>query len=554
VWYEQNGFVDESIKHALNAGDYERVAWIFYEHSDAIWKRGEYTNMRRWLSELPDEFVRSKPHLGIINSWDLLISGQYEASEQSLTATEMAIVSSIEPNKTTPIKRNRLSDSDRMKIQGRAATIRAYLACNRGEIRETERYVHQALAYLPEQDLSWRSIATVALGDAYSLNGDFSSAYRARLAALEASKAAGNTYWILFASMQLAVTMRGQGQLKQALDICQKYLDLASESGLSQSVVMGWLFAIRGEILAELNELDEAHHLAKKGVELAEHGRYLEPLGWSYLCLLRILFSKGDKTGAEEIIHKMESIARESFVSPWVSNRVAAWQARIWLLNSELDAASPWVEERGLKANEAPTYVHEMEYLALARFLIAKRQFNKTSTLLQNLLEAAEAGGRISIVIEILVLQAISFQASGDDHQAMINLEKALVLGEPRGFIRVFVDEGPPMAGLLYQALSRDLAPAYVQRLLAAFPVEEPEKIADQNTPETDLIEPLSEREVEILQLIAEGLTNPEIAAQLYISLHTVKAHSRNIYGKLGVNNRIQAVTRARALGVLSLL
>jgi LuxR family maltose regulon positive regulatory protein len=176
--------------------------------------------------------------------------------------------------------------------------------------------------------------------------------------------------------------------------------------------------------------------------------------------------------------------------------------------------------------------------------------------LLERLMQAAEEGERMGSVIEILVLQALAHQAQGDIPPALKSLERALTLAEPEGFIRIFIDEGPPMARLLYEiltraeALSQGIAPDYVCRLLAAFPIDEPEQ-TDKAT-ETDLVEPLSERELEVLQLIAEGLTNQEVATRLYLSLHTVKAHARNIYAKLGVKNRTQAVARGKALGILS--
>jgi LuxR family maltose regulon positive regulatory protein len=156
-------------------------------------------------------------------------------------------------------------------------------------------------------------------------------------------------------------------------------------------------------------------------------------------------------------------------------------------------------------------------------------------------------------VIEILMLQALSLQTQEDTDQAITTLEKALTLAQPGGFIRVFVDEGPPMARLLYKALTHGIAPDYTRRLLAAFPIAEPERIdpSESQVPESELVEPLSEREIEVLQLIAKGLTNPEIASRLFLSLNTVKVHTRNIYGKLGVHNRTQAVARARALGIL---
>jgi LuxR family maltose regulon positive regulatory protein len=194
-----------------------------------------------------------------------------------------------------------------------------------------------------------------------------------------------------------------------------------------------------------------------------------------------------------------------------------------------------------------------MEYIVLARILIAHGRLNEATSLLQRLLKAAEAGGYTTRVIELLLLQALAFQAGDDTAQAMTPLERALTLAEPGGYIRIFVDEGPPMARLLYEAVARGIPSDYFRRLLSAFPVAEQEQ-ADRSKIQAsrpELVEPLSERELEVLQLIAKGLANREIAARLYLSLNTVKVHTRNIYGKLAVRNRTQAVSRARDQGVL---
>jgi len=211
------------------------------------------------------------------------------------------------------------------------------------------------------------------------------------------------------------------------------------------------------------------------------------------------------------------------------------------------------VEKRGLAPDKEPIQVGGVEYGVLARILLAQGRLDETITLLQRMLEPAQAGRHTTRVIEVLRLQALAFQAGGDTTQAMATLERALALAEPGGFIRIFVDEGPSMARLLYEALARGIAPDYARRLLAAFPVPEPEQAAPLGTqvPESDLIEPLSERELEVLQLIAEGLANPEIASRLFLSPHTVKTHASNIYGKLNVHSRTQAVARAQALGLL---
>ncbi len=559
-WYEQNGFADEAIEHALRAEDFERAADLVEGRAETLWGRGEQTKLLGWLEALPAEQVFSKPQLCIFRAWGLFASGQQGAAERSLQAAEQALDPTADrATETSPIERDQPPGSDRMKLQGRVAAIRAFMASFRGDVPGIIQYSRQALEYLPEQDSAWRSSAAIALGDAYSFKGELAAAYRARLEALKASKAAGNIYLILIASLKLAVTLRQQGRLQRTIEICQQQLQLANESGLSQTAMAGWLLAIWGEVLAELNDLDGAIHQAKKGAELTERGSDVAMLGWSYLCLMRVLFTRGDISGAEEIIQKMEEVGREHNMPPWITNQTAAWRVRIWLAQGKLDAASQWMGERGLDADGELPFLREIEYVALARILIAQGRLDEATTLLQRLPEAAEAGGRTSRAIEILILQALASHAGGDTAQAMDRLERALALAEPRGFVRIFVDEGPPMARLLYEILSRaealthGIAPDYARRLLSAFPAAEPEHTDPPITQATksELVEPLSERELEVLQLIAEGLTNQEIAARLFLSLNTVKAHTRNIYGKLGVHNRTQAVTRARALGVL---
>ena len=212
-----------------------------------------------------------------------------------------------------------------------------------------------------------------------------------------------------------------------------------------------------------------------KGVKLTERGKDVMVIGWSNLCLVRVLFSGGDITGADKIIQKMENISREYHVPPWITNLIAAWQARIWLAQDMLDAASKWVGEHGLVTEGDLTVLHEVEYIVYARILIAHGQLDEATRLLQRLLEATETRGHTSRVIEIRMLQAFAYQAGGDTNRAITTLEQALTLAEPGGFIRIFVDEGPPMARVLYKALSRGIAADYVQFILAAFSIDDEE-------------------------------------------------------------------------------
>ena len=421
-------------------------------------------------------------------------------------------------------------------------------------------YANQALESLPMQDLTWRGLTAITLSDAHYFKGDMPAAYEARLEALKACKAAGDIYWIMVANLNFAMILREQGKLQQTVVIYQEQMQLANKRGLSQSSFVAYMLALWGEALAELNDLEGAIIRAKRGFKLTERFRDQQMLGWSYICLMRVLFSSGDLAGAEEITQKMETIASESNLPSVVTNQLAAWQARLWLVQDKLEAASQWAVERGLDIDGEPKLADEIgfillsEYIVLARILIAQGRFDKSIELLQRLLEAAEAGGCITKVIEILILQAATRQAQGSTDQAITTLEKALTLAEPGGFIRIFVDEGPQMGRLLYEAIKRDISPDYTSRLLAAFPVAEPEQTdpSKAQTLKSALVEPLSEREIEVLQLIAEGLTNQEISSRFFISMNTVKAHTRNIYAKFSVKSRTQAVAKARTLGLLS--
>jgi len=553
--YEQIGLIDEAVDHALRAEDFERAVSLIERHVDTVWAHGEYAKVGRWLAGLPDELLLSKPELCIFRAWELFASGQPDAGERFLQVVELAYDPSTDLSIESESKRqDQTSDSNRLQVQGRAAAIQAWMAAYRREnVSGLIQHLRQAQEYLPERDLHWRAAVAITLADSYAFLGDLPAAYQVRLEALKACELAGNNYLYLYNSAKLALNLKARGRLLQAQELCRQRLRFAKHSGMSQTAVVGWLLAIWGEVLLETNDVDGALDLAEKSIELAERSGDVGILGWSCLCLTRVLLSKGDMAGAEGIIRRMDKIGRESIVPTWIMDQIAAWQSRIWLAQGNLEAAAQWVRERELVPGEAPTYLGGFEYISLARILIAQGRWDETTKFLQSMLEAAEAGGDTTRVIEIMILQTLACQAGGDTDKAMEMLEPALNLAESRGFCRIFVDEGPSMARLLYEALDRGIAPDYVRRLLLAFPIDEPVQVepSESEASQSDYFDLLSEREIEILQFIEEGLTNPQIADRLFISLHTVKTHTRNIYGKLGVHNRTEAVARARMVGLL---
>jgi LuxR family maltose regulon positive regulatory protein len=235
-------------------------------------------------------------------------------------------------------------------------------------------------------------------------------------------------------------------------------------------------------------------------------------------------------------------------------------KTRVWIKQDRMIEALEWVRERGITIDVEPNFMQEFEHITLARLLIDLHKTDRMDgalrdavKLLERLQAAAEAGKRMRSVIEILVLQAIALETQGDNSQAMVSFERALSIAEPEGYLQIFVDEGQSIAGLLYKASSREIAPGHVRKLQALFTTHEQGQstLVQTNDSDPQYIESLSKREIEVLELIALGLTNQEIAARLYLSLHTVKVHARNIYGKLGVKNRTQAVAKGKSMGIL---
>jgi LuxR family maltose regulon positive regulatory protein len=306
------------------------------------------------------------------------------------------------------------------------------------------------------------------------------------------------------------------------------------------------------EQFRERNDLDAAMQHLLRSEELGEHAGLPQHRYRWRVAMARIRQVQGDLDGALHLLDEAEGL----YVSEYSPNvqPVPALRARVWIEQGRLGEALGWAREQGLSVEDDLSYVREFEHITLARVLLARYQADRVEPsiheavgLLERLLESAEQGNRTGSVIEILVLQSLVLQMRGGVSAALVPLERALTLAEPEGYVRTLVDEGRPMAVLLAAAAKRRIVPNYVRRLLTAFGDTE-----DTTTTTQVLIERLSERELDVLRMLATDLAGPEIARQLIVSLNTVRTHTKNIYVKLGVNNRRAAVRRAEELDLLS--
>jgi LuxR family maltose regulon positive regulatory protein len=530
-WFQDSGLISEAVNHTLAAGDTERAASLIEQTAWLKLAPREMKTLQGWLDVLPQEVLQSRPRLGIAHAWALAVSGQWEAVESCF------------------------ADVDIQQVQGETAAIRAYVAVRQGDATSTIELGLQALEQLPEEDMFLRAVVAIDLGVAYSSTGESAAAERALNEAVKFSSAAELTYLTLAATSTLGHVQDTQGRLQKAVETQRKSLELAYAPSGQPVPIVGMAYVGIAEVLYEWNDLDGAVHNAREGIKLLELGGFISYQLIGYAVLTRVYHARGDLDKVMEVIQEAERLAQRHQYA-YMETLLTSLRIRYYVAQGDIAAAESWARAKGLDLNEALENASEEEgtiaawiHIVQASSQIPNSVYEMEIVLgtLTRLLAAEQAAGRMWGVIKILMLQALAYQVQGKIDKALSVLEQALSLAEPEGFVRTFIDEGEIMEMLLRQALSHGIAPNYVTKLLAA----SRETTEVSKTKDQPLIDPLSERELEVLRLIAAGLSNQEIALQLVIAVSTVKSHINHIYGKLSVNSRTQAVARAQALGLL---
>jgi LuxR family maltose regulon positive regulatory protein len=586
LWYEGQKMIAEAVGHALATDDLERVAHLVETNALAMIYQRELTTLIGWLDALPEEMVRSRPWLCVAQAWALSLVGQFDTVETLLRDAEAALVAEhtaaspvgragavAGPADPSPLALSQIEEPGARRVAGYILALRAYALAVRADTRQAAGFIRESLKCLPARDYMVRSFSTSLLASILRWSGDFDGAHEAWMESLAICQAADDIPGVVIVLCALATLQIEQGQLQETLATCQQALQLVAEyakEGGRGLPVAGPAYARMSTLLHQWNDLPGALEHAREALKLSERWGALEGMTTGFTTLGRVLEAMSDYEGAASALQKARQLANS--LSPWYGGQVAAQQARLRLTQGDLAAASDWAallrKERDLEGDF--DFLSYDEYINLARVLVAQsrekdrdrsestRLLDESMGLLARLLKLAESAGATFRVIETLVVQAMAWQAGGDTDQALACLERALYLAQAEGFVRLFIDEGAPMGNLLRQAVTRGIAPEYAGQLLVALAGETDaeageDRAAPQPTvdPSSVLVEPLTDREMDVLRLLNTTLSSAEIAEHLFISVHTARSHIKNIYGKLGVHRRMDAVHRAQQLRLI---
>ncbi len=547
TWYEHHDLISEAVHHARLSPDLERTIRLIEQHTHSLALRGQAHMVLNWLHTLPDGLVRTHPRLCFSQALLLMFTGQLAEALLRLQEAEQS-ASHITPA------------DEAQAFLNQVATVQAYILFFQGDLASSVALAEQASDQLVERPVQVRKAANMIAAHRLLVSGDVrhvGEQHVARLASPHEALSdvfAMDVFVYLASNLLQARLLRLQGRLRRAAATFEQMAQVqAGQEGIL--IHPGYCFGL-GELCYEWNDLDAAERLLEQGIEVLRGPLTLaaDSIAQGYATLARLHQARNKNTSALALVEAFAQLAGARQFAPAQLAFASAVRAQLELMQGHLAAAVRWTEASGLSAEDEMAYPREREYLTFARVRIGQGHLDPAGPflsealrLLERLREDAEAKARLGSTLEILILQALAFSAQGKGTEALTVLQRALTLAEPEGYIRLFVDEGAPMVTLLLQAHARGILPSYVATLLAACSVH----VESAPLRTSPLVEPLTERELEVLRLLVAGLSNQAIAQELIVTVGTVKRHINSIYGKLAVNSRTQAVDRAHTLQLL---
>ncbi len=553
-WFLEAGEFREAIYHAFKSENLEQVALILHEHYKEISSvEGPWMTLS-YLKELPEKMLRSYPSLLVYKAFMFFLQERREEAEVLLARAE---------------KLGYENKEDQAEYEGMLATAKAVYQTTTYDFPQALSNTEKALKLLPTGNLFWRIWAAFFSGDIRYFSGNPKNAYPFYLEAHRNSEKMGSYYLAISCSLKVANALRCMGDLQEAEQLTKKMLHTAGDKGLSGMPRTGSLWVLLGELLREKGELNEAERFMNKGILLSQPEKPF--LGWCYLFKTALSFSKQKYHEALEVIDEIDELNRDPGLPLYITAPTASWKARILLEMGKLPEVEEILAQAGITEEGELKGGLERGYLVLSRLLMLDDGNNKDRAykVLDRVEEFATSGGNHRILLETLMVKANLAEQAGDARTAEENLVKALQSGHESGYFQIFIDEGKALAPLYSRIIEGKHTPRkpYLDQTLSCFArniyqIVAPETTVDQepkrerhvsdHSYEHLIVEELNPRELQILKLISEGYSNQEISQKFYISEGTVKWHTSNIYGKLGARNRVEAVTLARQLKLLS--
>ena len=544
-WMEQNDLLPEAVNHSLEGGDYERAAKLIESIGPEMMMQSEFDQLTTWLDAMPEDLVEHWPWLCIIRAWMYDRWAQFDKGESYLRHAEAALESDALS----------IDDEAEKIIRGQISAIRALYSLKTGDIPQSIENSKKALEYLPK-DYFNRGVASFSLGWAKKAQGDLSGAIQAFEEGRRASLAAGNRILAQAIILETGNIQALQGRLHQAAETFREAIQFKYIKSQINIPYAGPACISLAEILRERNEVDAAWSCLQEGIEISIASKIVDAITVGYATQVLLCITQGDLEAANQAYDKAERMVKDTpDLEPLTLSKTLDSRVRLALARGNLTDAVRSVQESGLSVNDEIHYSSEFKQLVLVRVLIHSGRENSSTQDLSDahkmlgiILEMSRQAGYTTHNIEALILQTLAFDAEGKQDQALTSLVDALDLAEPEGYIRIFVDEGKRMQALIRQVKPHGGSGEYVKKLLKSFEPDEPEGI---KTPRQQLVDPLSKRELEVLRMLRTELTGPEIAQEMMVSLNTLRTHTKNIYSKLGVNNRRSAVHQAIELDLI---
>jgi LuxR family maltose regulon positive regulatory protein len=544
-WFSKQGFIVEAINHAVSAGNVDQSTDLIADQIKPLLVRGETSRLIRWIEEIPPETLSKKPIIELGLLWSLLLSDPIGFRHRIIDHL-VRLKESLGVDESTV--HVRLAESEAGSQDRRAlsefALLVAFLSRDQGDNEQTIALFEAAMNSMPEDDHFTQSFGLAGLASTYGRVGKLQMAEKAFAEAAEHGRKSGSAYAFV-ASKDWEATMQAlQGRLNQASVTYHTAISYLSEQGVEGLPLTGHAYVGLAEILLEKNNLDVALSNVEEGIQRGGQVNDLDALREGHLIRARILAALGEVDKYQVAIEDGIEVARQI---PGLSclQEAQAWKAILQISHGAISNAANWAAVRGLEVPvnlDVVEATQEIERKAFSRLLLAQRKYNEAEVVLESLLKWSEENELMRSKVEILAHLSLALHAAGKRENAVQKLSQALILAEPEGFVRTFIESGPTMAALLRSAAAVGHSPEYVKQLLKAY--------GEDVFPETP-IEPLTERELDVLRLMATGSTNAEIATELVVAQSTVKTHINRIYSKLGVTQRTKAVAKAREMGLI---